>query len=240
MADHHRGFQALAGQADPRATTAAFREAARRHGAHFATSPVTDLRTLGRTVSGVFTSVEPVAAETVVLAAGAWSGQLAAPLLTLPVEAAALQMLATAPGPGALRPTITAEGRRLSLKQLPDGSYLVGGGWPGAIHHGVCEVLPESVERSWQIATGLFPPLADAGRPRQSWCGLEGVTPDGVPLIGRPAGVTGLYVCAAFCAHGFQLAPAVGRAVADDLAGRVVPELAAFSPVRFGALSRSG
>ena len=167
------------------------------------------------------------------MAAGAWSARLAEGRVRLPIEGEALQMLLTAPAKRSLGPTITAQGRRLSLKQLPDGAYLFGGGWPGVAREDICEVLPQSVEGNWGTAKALYPPLAEVGSPRLSWCGLEGRTPDGMPLIGRPSGVAGLYICAAFCSHGFQLAPSVGRAVADDLLGRAAPELAAFTPDRF-------
>jgi sarcosine oxidase subunit beta len=229
-------FTAGDGQADPRATTRAFRLAAARHGAELRLGRADLVTKSDGSVGGVVAGGERIYAGTVVVAAGAWSARLAAGTLRLPIEAAALQMLLTAPVPPALGPTITAQGRRLSLKQRPDGAYLVGGGWPGVVSEDRCEVLAESVKASWETATALFPALAELGPPEHSWCGLEGQTPDGLPLIGRPLAVPGLYVCAAFCSHGFQLAPSVGRAVADDLLGGPRQELAAFSPDRFPAI----
>jgi glycine/D-amino acid oxidase-like deaminating enzyme len=48
----------------------------------------------------------------------------------------------------------------------------------------------------------------------------------------------GLYVAAAFNGHSFQLSPAVGRAIADDLLSGGAPEPADFSPGRFRAPGR--
>ena len=61
---------------------------------------------------------------------------------------------------------------------------------------------------------------------------MEAFTPDGVPLIGRWPERANVYLAAGFCGHGFQLAPAVGRAVAADLLGEEVPELKPFLPGR--------
>lgn len=201
------------GQADPRATTRAFREAAVRHGC--------------RLVRVAMTSLEPLASANVVLSAGAWSRRL----VELPLRSDALQMLLSEPVVPRLRPTVTAP--RLSLKQLPSGAYFIGGGWPGLEKpDGGCEVLPESVSGSWYAAAAAYPPLRET-QLAESWCGLEAFTEDGVPLIGRLPERPGVYVAAGFCGHGFQLAPAVGRAVAADLLGDSVPELAPFDPNRF-------
>ena len=228
------------GQADPRATTRAFRRAAIRHGAEERPAPVRELSVAGGRVIGVRLPEESIRAETVVLAGGAWSAALAAPWLRLPVVADALQMLETDPMPDELVPTITAEGRRLSLKQLPSGAYLVGGGWPGEVEGEECRVLPASAAGSWATATSLYGPLRST-RPARSWCGLEARTPDGLPLIGPSEELVGLFLCAAFCSHGFQLAPAVGRAVAAALREGTEAELAAYLPGRFrGGATEAG
>lgn len=66
----------------------------------------------------------------------------------------------------------------------------------------------------------------------RAWCGLEAESFDGIPFIGPLPGVEGLTLAAGFSGHGFALAPAVGRAVADQLAGLPTPELGALSPAR--------
>jgi glycine/D-amino acid oxidase-like deaminating enzyme len=50
--------------------------------------------------------------------------------------------------------------------------------------------------------------------------GVYDVTPDWHPLLGPWPGVDGLYLAVGFSGHGLKLAPAVGEAVADELAGR--------------------
>jgi sarcosine oxidase subunit beta len=94
-----------------------------------------------------------------------------------------------------------------------------------------CSVRDDSVRRSWQVAADVFAPLRTYSI-RETWCGLEGESADGVPLIGPVTGVRGLYVAAGFSGHGFQLAPAVGAAVAAALFGENVSALEPLSPAR--------
>jgi sarcosine oxidase subunit beta len=60
--------------------------------------------------------------------------------------------------------------------------------------------------------------------PSTAWGGLEGDAHDGVPLIGPAPGVQGLYIAVGFSGHGFQLAPAVGDAVAEAIRSGTQPE----------------
>jgi sarcosine oxidase subunit beta len=224
------------GQADPRATTRAFLSAARRLGASFHPWRAEGLRVEGGRVIGVTAGIEQVEASWVVLATGSWSGRLAASVgLELPLAVRGSQMLLTDPDRPSLTPTLTAQGRRLSLKQLPEGEFLVGGGWPAAVDAELhaCSVLEESVRGSWIVATQVFPPLAGR-RVAQRWCGLEAQSSDGVALIG-PSGLGGLYLATGFSNHGFQLAPAVGAAVAADLTGEGPESLTPLSPARFSS-----
>jgi sarcosine oxidase subunit beta len=160
---------------------------------------------------------ERVACEVVIVAAGAWSATLLAGLgVRLPLETRALQMLLTAPAPKSLAPVLGCFERKLSLKQLADGSYLIGGGWPASITDepgNRWHVLEASVRASRAVAAEVYPATAPLPLAR-SWAGLEAFTPDDVPAIGPVPGVRGLIVAAGFCGHGFALAPAVGDILA--------------------------
>ena len=84
------------------------------------------------------------------------------------------------------------------------------------------------------VATALrvFPHLRDIVILR-AWGGIEGYTPDHLPVIGRgsqPGVIHGF----GFSAHGFQLGPAVGEALADLVMARQPRvNLDAFAPGRF-------
>jgi sarcosine oxidase subunit beta len=226
------------GQAHPPSTTRAFAAAAQRHGAEYATGTRVDRLVVERErVSGLrLANGETVSAEWVVLAAGAWSNRLAAGVgLDVPIRTRAPQMLLTDAGPARLAPTLTAVGRALSLKQLPSGAFFIGGGWPSDVlddgHGPSCRVREASIAGSWAVATAVVPAVADQ-RVVRSWCGVEAESFDGVPLIGPAPGLGGLYLALGFSGHGFQIAPAVGRSVADALQGHPTPELEGLAAAR--------
>ena len=66
----------------------------------------------------------------------------------------------------------------------------------------------------------------------ESWGGLEAQSVDGVPFVGPARGLDGTFLAVGFSGHGFQLSPAVGRAVADLVSGARVPELEPLSSLR--------
>lgn len=224
------------GQADPPATTRAFARAAQRHGAVYWTeTAVLELTRDGGRVTGARTERGVVQAEQVVLAAGAWSDDLARGVgLNLPIRTYALQMLlSTSTSSLTLQPVISAVGRHLSLKQLRDGSFFIGGGWLGdpTPDRRSYMTRASSIEGNWDAARTILPSVGEQNIAR-AWCGLEAQSIDGIPFIGPTSDLAGLTMALGFSGHGFAIAPAIGRAVADQLAGKATPELNGLSPRR--------
>jgi sarcosine oxidase, subunit beta len=224
------------GQADPARTTRAFAAAAQRRGARYwIETDCTALLARESQVVGAQTARGDVSAKSVVLAAGAWSDTLAATVgLRLPIRMRAYQMLrSTAAPPELLTPVVSAVGRTLSLKQLPDGAFLLGGGWPGdpTIDRRGYTLRQTSIDGNWAAASAILPIVGEQ-RLERAWCGLEAESIDEIPFIGRVPGLEGLVVALGFSGHGFAIAPAVGRAVADQIAGQPTPSLAGLSPDR--------
>jgi sarcosine oxidase subunit beta len=209
----------LDGQAEALPATAAFAAAARRLGARVeegasARALVVERGRMAAVERGDGTR-EPC--DVAIVAAGAWSaGLLAGAGVALPIETRPLQMLLTAAGAAALRPVLGAFDRPLSLKQLADGAYLIGGGWPARVTDHAAnryEIIPASVEGSLEVARAVYPAIA--GVPLAgSWAGLEAFTPDGLPVLGPVPGVTGLLLATGFSGHGFALSPMVGDILA--------------------------
>jgi sarcosine oxidase, subunit beta len=189
----------------------------------------------GGQVRGVRTSREDVLADAVVLAAGVWTDELAQSAgLRLPIRTRVPQILISSPAPrGTLRQVLGSAGRRLSLKQLPSGEFMLGGGWPGVASEDrrSYTMLESSIAGGWAAGVGIVPAVG-AQRLVRQWCGLEAEAFDHVPLIGPISGLPGLTVAVGFSGHGFAIAPAVGRCVADQLAGHATPELAGLDPSR--------
>jgi sarcosine oxidase subunit beta len=227
------------GQANPPRTVLAYRAAAARAGCVLRLGEPATLRVVRGRVEGVATPSGAIHAARVVLAAGAWSEALLAPHgVTLPLRRRALQMLLSDPEGEAmtLRPTITAERRRLSLKQVPGGAYLLGGSWPAKIGAGDRIRLDgASIAGSWAHAVGIWPAIARC-RAAQAWAGIEAQTPDGLPLVGECPGLAGLMLACGFSNHGFQLAPAVGPLLADLVLGTAPDWARALDPARLAQL----
>jgi len=227
------------GQADPALTTRAFAAAAQRNGAtYWNGTAVLALLIEGERVVGVRTERGEILAEQVVLAAGAWSDEVARTAgLRLPIRTAALQMVLSTTAPQqTLQPVISAVSRMLSLKQLNDGAFLIGGGWQGdpTPERRSYILRQENVEGSWKTACELLPVVGQQQIVR-AWCGLEALSFDDLPFIGPIKGLDGLTVAAGFSGHGFALAPAVGMVVAEQLVGGVTPELDGLEAGRIGS-----
>jgi len=227
------------GQADPALTTRAFAAAAQRNGAtYWNGTAVLALLIEGERVVGVRTERGEILAEQVVLAAGAWSDEVARTAgLRLPIRTAALQMVLSTPAPQqTLQPVISAVSRMLSLKQLNNGAFLIGGGWQGdpTPERRSYTLRQESVEGNWRTACELLPVVGQQQIVR-AWCGLEALSFDDLPFIGPIKGLDGLTVAAGFSGHGFALAPAVGMVVAEQLVGGVTPELDGLEAGRIGS-----
>jgi sarcosine oxidase, subunit beta len=90
---------------------------------------------------------------------------------------------------------------------------------------------PSSIQGNWATASELLPAVGEQ-RIARSWCGLEALSSDDIPLVGVIPGLDGLTLAVGFSGHGFALAPAVGRSVADQIEGRPTPELDGLSPNR--------
>ncbi len=176
-----------------------------------------------------------VRAARLVLSAGAWTPILATGLgLSLPIDLFAPQMQATVPLPRVLGVVLLGFGRRLSMKQMRSGAVLIGGGkrgW-GDLVTRARGLVGESMRRGVVDAVEILPVLRRAETTR-SWVGLEGLTPDEMPIIdclddGRA------YVAAGFCGHGFAIGPVVGRLLSEWLVdGRPSLDVSAFRRSRF-------
>jgi glycine/D-amino acid oxidase-like deaminating enzyme len=207
------------GQAEAVATVRAWATAARRVGVRIeegigAAALVVEGH---RVVAVVQSDGVRLPCDTALVAGGAWSGPLLAKIgVRLPFHGRGLQMLLTDGAPASLTPVVGCFGRPLSLKQLADGAYLIGGGWPARVPDEAVnrwEVLDDSVRGSLEVARTVYTPLA-ARSVARSWAGIEAFTPDDLPVLGPVAGLDGLLVAAGFSGHGFALVPTVGDILA--------------------------
>ena len=172
-----------------------------------------------------------------ILAAGYWSRAIAATAgIDLPFQAYPLQMMVTARRPHELDQVLGWVGNGISLKQMPSGGFVIGGGWPG---HGNPQtyhtrLMPGSMSKSARTTVGLFPSLAGVPVLR-AWAGIEAFCEDEMQVIGPVPGMDGLIIATGFSGHGFAIGPGVGSLLAHYLTtGKFSEMLAPFSIERFG------
>jgi sarcosine oxidase subunit beta len=228
------------GFANPYRTCIAFRRAALRAGVIIDEGVAVEGLERDGEVWRIRTSAGEYQAPEVVNCAGAWgavlAGQLGEPV---PVRAAAYMMMVTEPVPRFVEPVVGLASRKLSLKQMENGTVVIGGGFEGKpdTRTGKTSLDVRGLAKSAGIASGVFPVLRGA-RLVRAWAGIDGEAADKIPVIGRSLVHEGLTHAFGFSGHGFQLVPAVGRALADLIrTGQPGLPLLPFSPGRFDKVS---
>ena len=173
------------------------------------------LREAGRVV-GVRTAAAELYADAVVVAAGAWSGELLKTLgLELPVEPVKGQMILFKCAADFLPSMVMANGRYAIPRR--DGHILVGSTLE---YEGFDKTpTPEALESLRASAIELLPALADA-QVVKHWAGLRPGSPDGIPFIGPVPQHEGLWLNCGHFRNGLVLAPASCQLLTDLLLGR--------------------
>ncbi len=170
----------------------------------------------GARIVGVQTAQGEMRAERVVLAAGAWSGNLLATLgLELPVKPMKGQMILFKCAEDFL-PSMVLAKRRYAIPRR-DGHILVG----STLEDVGFDKTPteDALESLRATAINLLPGLADA-RVVKHWAGLRPASPDGIPYIGPVPGHDGLWLNCGHFRNGLVLAPASCQLLADLMLDR--------------------
>lgn len=181
-----------------------------------ASDPVSQLITHQGRVLGVRAASGRLLADAVVVAAGAWSGDLLGPLAAqreiTPVRG---QMLMFKAPPGLLRRIVLSQGHYLVPRR--DGRVLVG----STVEYAGFDksTTAEAYRALREAARALAPALAEYPVERH-WAGLRPGSRDGVPLIGEHPEQKGLYVNAGHFRNGVVTGPASARLLSDILLKR--------------------
>lgn len=227
------------GHANPANAARAFRDAAEAAGVRILERcKVHDIKPKRSGGWSADTSAGLIESEWAINCAGAWGAEVAALFgETLPIKVLALTMMVTARVKPFVTPVVIGIDQPLSFKQSAVGSLVIGGGIAGkpCLDQDTSFTIMDRMVSSAAATISAFPVLAGVPVVR-TWTGLEGVTPDGIPFIGPSAHHHGLLHVFGFCGHGFQLAPAVGEAVAESVINGVIdPRLAPFAVDRFAS-----
>jgi glycine oxidase len=170
----------------------------------------------GERVIGVKSSAGEIRGDQVVLAAGAWSGELLGTLgLKLPVEPVKGQMILYKCASDFLSSMVLAKGRYAIPRR--DGHILIG----STLEHEGFDKTPTdaALDSLRASALELIPALADAELVGH-WAGLRPGSPEGIPYIGEVPGFAGLWLNCGHYRNGLVLAPASCRLFVDVMLGR--------------------
>ena len=173
-----------------------------------------------------------VKARRIVLAGGLWLADILAWFgFRLPAECRINQVSVTARMGPTLRTIVGVANGFLSLKQVANGTVLIGGGWQGIgdLEQGGVEIVPGNLTANIRLAQHAVPAMAGA-RVVRTWLGVEGHSENYVPLVGPLPGVEGAYVLG-LVRGGYTIGPIVGKLLADAILGRQ-PELPLFDPAK--------
>ena len=164
--------------------------------------------------------------EMVINCAGAWGKNIAALLNDqLPLEPVALSMMVTGRMERFIHPVIGVHGRKLSFKQMANGTVVIGGAHKAFLDKKNEKTIIKiaEVRKSAETVMKYFPIMEKATIVR-CWAGIEGVMSDGLPVIDQSPTTPGLFHVCGFSAHGFQLSPMIGKLVSSLVLGKQ-PEL---------------
>ena len=168
-------------------------------------------------VRAVRTDRGAIACEQVVLAAGAWSPELAKLAgVALPNEPHRHEILATEPLKPFLGPLVSVLDSGLYFSQSMRGEIVGGMGdplEPAGLNQGS---TLRFLARFSRALTELLPRTGRVKVLRQ-WAGCYDVTPDNNPVLGRTPGLDNLLQLSGFVGHGFMMAPAVAERMAQWL-----------------------
>jgi glycine/D-amino acid oxidase-like deaminating enzyme len=241
--DRQLGSTGTTAQVHPARFTEGMMRAAQAQGAELRLERVTGLKRKGGTVTGVQTEDGTIEGDAVVIAMGPWSVTAAAwlPLPTvfgLKGHILLFDTGASVPAEALFLEYQEATGNLLSPEVFPraDGTTYVcaiSSETPLPVDPGQVEPDTGAIERLKALCARLSPTLGQAKIVARQAC-YRPVTQDGLPLIGKIAGLAGAYVATGHSVWGILNAPATGEAMAELIvegAARSV-DLSPFDPAR--------
>jgi sarcosine oxidase, subunit beta len=178
-----------------------------------------------------------IAAHRVVNAAGAWANDIAELSgLRFPIRADGLHLNVTEPREKVLEPMVQHIGRRLTLKQSTNNTFIIGGGWPAHPEPAPARysTLWESAAGNTAVAVRVMPSLADVKVVR-TWSGVMAFTDDLSPIVGETARLPGYH--ALIATTGFTLGPLMARLLAEHMSAPTPHSLPPAFAVDRGATS---
>jgi sarcosine oxidase subunit beta len=218
-------FCPLAGHVTPEAVVQGYAAAAAARGVRIRQGcAVTGIESAGGRITSVETTRGPIATDTVICAAGAWSPEVAAHVgIDLPVRPERRWTFFSADDAGLPADLPLTVDFSTGIYLCREGSGIVVGG------------REPSVEEYVPLAVHRVPALAEC-EIQSSWWGYYEMSPDHNAIVGEARDVERFLFATGFSGHGFQQAPAVGEHLAEVTAGLdPTLDLSPFALERFAA-----
>ncbi len=170
----------------------------------------------GGRVSGVDTTRGRILAEKTAIAVAGHSSHVAAKAgLRLPVESHLLQAFVTEPIKPLIDHVISFGAELFYISQSDKGGLVFGGHIDGFNNYTQRGQFPK-VQTVAECAVALIPSISRL-RLLRHWGGIQDMTPDGAPFIGRTP-LRNLYLDGGWCYQGFKATPAAGWCLAHTMA----------------------
>ncbi|MFD4599412.1 NAD(P)/FAD-dependent oxidoreductase [Streptomyces sp. NPDC058464] len=195
-------------------------------------APVRRFLRQGDTVTGVLTDHGEFTGDTLLLAAGVWTGRMTRALgVPLPIRPGKGYSVDFTPAPVQLRTSLTLEDARVAVTPLNGFLRLAGTMEFGGLEE---NINPRRVAAIKQAAADAFTDWDNPPGEAAPWAGLRPMTPDGLPVIGRLGPLPNVYVASGHGMLGLTLAPATAEIITEAITHRRLPAVAeALSPRRF-------
>jgi D-arginine dehydrogenase len=229
-------FEPTCAYIDVAALHASYLAVARRHGAVLLLNTALSRAARDGGIWRIEAGAEPIEADVIVDAAGAWADQIAERAGVAPIGIRAFRrnmvQLRTEPAPPASLPHVADIGGTFYFKPEAGGRLWLSPHDEIPAEPG--DAQPEEIDVA--IAIDRFEKAVDwrVARVEHRWAGLRSFAPDRLPVYGFDPAAPGFFWCAGQGGFGIQTAPAAAALAAAVLLG-TTPEglVAAIDPARY-------
>jgi D-amino-acid dehydrogenase len=195
---------------------------------------VTGFEKAGSRIEAIKTKDDVFSADQIVLAGGSWSPAVGADLgLRLPIQPAkGYSITYKRPATGGLSLPVMFGEAKVGVTPMDTSLRFAGTLELAGMDFSINQRRVQAILR----AVPAYLPELDPARLEhlETWRGLRPCTPDGLPLLGRPAGFDNLVIAAGHAMIGISLSPITGRLVSQVIEGKeTAVDLMPLNPDRF-------